>query len=262
MEVVVDMRSRRATDVPRRDPSDARSASARALPPMRMQTLRAILVDIDGTLIDSNGAHARTWQQILARHGHAFPDDRIRPLIGKGGDKMLADLLPDVETDRGSALMHERAQLFLSQELHGLQPTRGARDLLLTLRARHLKVVVATSAQASETALLLKQAGLDDLIDGAADSSDADETKPDPDIVQAALQRAGVLPSESLMLGDTPWDIAAARRAGVRTIALRCGGWWNDDAFEGAVEIRDDPADLAANLERSEIGVRLAAHRR
>ena len=227
-----------------------------------MHKLRALLVDIDGTLIDSNAAHARTWRQVLARHGHALPEDRIRPLIGKGGDKMLAELMPGASPDLAAELMHERSRRFLSQELHALKPTRGARELLLALRSRHLGIVVATSAQASETARLLAQAGLDDLVDAAADSSDADQTKPDPDIVQAALQRAGVLASESLMLGDTPWDIAAAGRAGVRTIVLRCGGWWNDDAFEGAAEIRDDPADLAANLEGSQIGMRLAADHR
>ncbi len=207
--------------------------------------IRAVLVDIDGTLLDSNDAHARSWMAVLKDHGHAFPFERVRPLIGMGGDKLLADLLGDsIDSSLIERLGDERGRVFRATELHHLKPTRGARDLLERLQADGLSIVVATSAQSEETAALLKQAGLDDLVDDGADSGDADESKPDPDIVQAALRKAGLRPSEAVMLGDTPYDIAAAAKAGVPAIALRCGGWWNDDAFSGAVAVHDDPADL------------------
>jgi HAD superfamily hydrolase (TIGR01509 family) len=219
---------------------------------MSVSPLRAVLVDIDGTLIDSNDAHTRAWLKVLARHGHEFPHEAVRPLIGKGGDKLLADLLgAECDPQMSEALGKERADLFLSTELHGLQPTRGARDLLQKLRAIGLQVVVATAAQASESDALLRQAGLEDLIDHAANSADAEESKPDPDILESALRKAGVRPSESVMLGDTPYDIEAARKAGVPAVILRCGGWWNDDALADAAAIYKDPADLLASLDDS-----------
>ena len=217
--------------------------------------LRAVLVDIDGTLLDSNDAHARAWMKVLKARGDDFPFERVRPLIGKGGDKLLAELLGDaIGRDEIERLSEERSRVFLVTELHGLEPTRGARELLERIKAADLQVVVATSAAASETAALLRQAGLDDLVDQAADSSDASQSKPDPDIVQSALRKAGLRASQAVMLGDTPYDVESAAKAGVAAIVLRCGGWWNDDAFDGADAIHDDPADLLASFEQSLLG--------
>ncbi|MET0383906.1 MAG: HAD family hydrolase, partial [Burkholderiaceae bacterium] len=219
---------------------------------MHATAIRAVLVDIDGTLIDSNDAHARAWMSVLNRHGHGFPYGDIRPLIGMGGDKLLEELLGlAADSPETRALGDERGRVFLETELHRLAPTRGARALLERLRAAGLKIVVATAAQAAETAALLRQAGVDDLIDRAASSADAERSKPDPDIVRSALRKAGVRPSEALMLGDTPYDVDAAAQAGVATIALRCGGWWNDDVFAEAAALYDDPADLLASLDGS-----------
>lgn len=230
---------------------------------MSTSSLRAVLVDIDGTLIDSNDAHTRTWQAVLSRHGHPFAHDAVRPLIGKGGDKLLADLLGiDGGSPQAATLGKERGGVFLATELHGLQPTRGARDLLQKLRATGLRVVVATAAQAEETQALLKQAGLEDLIDDVATSADAEDSKPDPDILQSALRKAGVRPSEAVMLGDTPYDIEAAAKAGVAAVVLRCGGWWNDDVLAGSAALYDDPADLLARFDDSPLNpARPSRHR-
>ncbi len=217
--------------------------------------LRVVLVDIDGTLLDSNDAHTRTWMKVLKSHGAAFPFERVRPFIGMGGDKLLAALLGDgISAAEVERLGQERSRLFLATELHDLKPTRGARALLERIKSAGLQVVVATSAEASETAALLRQAGLDDLVDHAADSSDASQSKPDPDIVQSALRKSGQRPSGAVMLGDTPYDIDAAAKAGVPAVVLRCGGWWNDDAFAGAIAIHDDPADLLASFEQFLLG--------
>jgi len=112
------------------------------------------------------------------------------------------------------------------------------------LKTNGLRVVIATSAGKEELDALLRQAGVDDLIDRAT-SSDAGASKPDPDIVSAALRQAKLPPAAAVMVGDTPYDIEAAKRAGVKTIALRCGGWWDDAALAGAVAIYDDPAALS-----------------
>lgn len=219
--------------------------------------LLAVLVDIDGTLIDSNDAHARAWIRAMKTYGHEIPFEQVRPLIGKGGDKMLKELLNLADdSSLGKALSTERGRVFKEAELHALQPTPGARELLLKIKAQGLKVVVATSAKPEETSALLRQAGLDDLIDHEADSGDADQSKPDPDIVQSALRKADIRPSSAIMLGDTPYDIEAATKAGVPVIALRCGGWWNDEAFAGAVAVYSSPLDLLERFNSSPIVAR------
>ncbi len=218
---------------------------------------KAVLIDVDGTLLDSNDAHARAWVEVLRRHGHDAPFDKVRSLIGKGGDKLLAEVVGfDDTTDEGKQLSTERRELFKSHYLHDLKPTRGARALLTALRARGLKLVIATSASGEELQDLLKQAGVDDLIEDTATSSDADDSKPDPDIVEAALKKAQVPADEAMMLGDTPYDVESAGKAGVRTIALRCGGWWDDDALAGAAAIYDDPQALLDAIDASPLSQR------
>jgi HAD superfamily hydrolase (TIGR01509 family) len=212
----------------------------------------AALLDIDGTLLDSNDAHARAWVDTLARNGHPVPYERVRRLIGKGGDKVLDELLGiDADGLLGRRLSDERRRLFLTRDLPSLRPTPGARALVERMRADGLMIVVATSAAGEELDALLRQAGVDDLVGDSATSSDADRSKPDPDIVRVALRKSGVEAGRALMLGDTPYDIEAATRAGVATIALRCGGWWDDAALAGAIALYDDPAALLAQWPQS-----------
>ncbi len=217
---------------------------------MKTAMPKAVLIDVDGTLLDSNDAHARAWVDVLREHGHDVPFERVRALIGKGGDKLLAEVVGfDDTTDEGQRLSTERRERFAHAYLPTCRPTRGARALLEAIRDRGWKRVIATSASGEELDALLKQAGVDDLVDDATTSSDADDSKPDPDIVESALRKAGASADEVVMLGDTPYDVESAGKAGVATIALRCGGWWTDDAFAGAAAIYDDPAALAADLD-------------
>jgi phosphoglycolate phosphatase-like HAD superfamily hydrolase len=117
--------------------------------------------------------------------------------------------------------------------------------------ARGLTLVIATSAGGDEMRGLLERAGVGDLIDDATSSGDVESSKPDPDVIGAALRKGRLRAEETVMLGDTPYDIAAAARAGVPTVALRCGGWWDDLALGGAVAIYRDPADLLAHYDES-----------
>lgn len=212
---------------------------------------KAVLLDIDGTLLDSNDAHATAWIDVLTSNGHAVDFKTIRALIGKGGDKLLREAVNvDSESSHGKQLSEQRQQLFAESLLADLQPMAGARALLKRLQRDGLALVIATSAGSKELELLLKQAGVDDLIDASAGSGDVEASKPDPDIVQAALQRCGCAPHEVFMIGDTPYDIESATRAGVAAVALRCGGWWTDEELDGALEIADDPADLLDRLDR------------
>ncbi|AKF03037.1 hydrolase, haloacid dehalogenase-like family [Sandaracinus amylolyticus] len=210
-----------------------------------------MLLDVDGTLLDSNDAHARSWVDVLRSEGFDVAFERVRRLIGKGGDKLVPELTGiDPESERYHAISERRAERFLEHYLPSLRPFPGVRALVERLRRQGLALVVATSSRAKEADALLEAAGVADLLARRTSSDDADESKPDPDIVQAALRRAKLAPSEAILIGDTPYDLEAAARAGVAMIALRCGGW-DDASLAGAIAIYDDPADLLAGYERS-----------
>ena len=219
--------------------------------------LRGCLLDVDGTLIDSNDAHARSWVDVLQENDFDVTYAQVRALIGMGGDKLVRAVTGlDVERGRGKELASRRTERFRRDYLPSLCATPGARDLVARMKAEDLRLVIATSASEQELNVLLEQAGLSELIHRRTTSDDAEDSKPDPDIVHAALRRGQLEPAATLMLGDTPYDIEAAERAGVRTIALRCGGWWADDALAGAVGIYDDPSELVRSYERSPLGER------
>ena len=212
--------------------------------PRQLSGVSAIVFDVDGTLIHSNSAHAEAWAQALTEHGFPHEADQIRPLIGMGSDKLLPAVARlEVESPQGDAILARKKTLF-DERLPHLQPTRGARALLTFLRDQGKTLVVATSADEEEMHAILEQARVADLIPRRTSSDDADRSKPDPDIVKAALTRARTPASGAVMIGDTPYDIEAARRAGVDCVALRCGGWWEDRDLAGAMAIADDPQDL------------------
>jgi HAD superfamily hydrolase (TIGR01509 family) len=212
---------------------------------------RAVIFDVDGTLVDSNDAHAQAWVEALSESGRHVDFARVRPLIGMGGDKLLptvTGLSPD--SAEGEAISTRRGKIFLERFVPRLQPTRGARELLQSLRADGLKLYVATSAKEEELQPLLRVADADKYMESTTSSDDADRSKPDPDIVTAALQRTRRPTHESIMIGDTPYDVEAALRAGINIIALRSGGWRDRD-LQDALAIYDDPADLLNHYELS-----------
>jgi len=212
--------------------------------------LRAVLLDVDGTLIDSNAAQARAWLDAFEKAHVDIEPDLVRRLIGKGGDRMLreaADL--DINAEPGKTIAQRHGTFFAERYLPTLRPTRGARELLMWLRSRGAQLVVATSAGEKEMRASLRTAGIEDLIDVFTSSDDASETKPDPDILGAALHKSGRSAAESVMIGDTPYDCEAARRIGVAAIGLQSGGWHRGDLECEAVF--DDPADLLDNYRAS-----------
>jgi phosphoglycolate phosphatase-like HAD superfamily hydrolase len=211
-------------------------------------------LDVDGTLVDSNDAHARAWVEALAEHGFVVAFETVRRLIGMGGDKLLpAAAGVGEDSPAGEAVSRRRQDIFKDRYLPGLGPCRGARELILRLRAEGLKLAVASSAKEDELEGLLNACGADDLVGVRTSSDDAEESKPAPDILRAALAKIGLPPAEVVLLGDTPYDVEAARRAGVAVVALRCGGWGDKD-LTGAVAVYDDPADLLANFDSSPFG--------
>jgi HAD superfamily hydrolase (TIGR01509 family) len=212
---------------------------------------RVVIFDVDGTLIDSNDAHAASWVDTLAEAGHDVPFERIRLMIGMGGDKLLPTATGiEVDSPEGERLTSRRAEIFHQRYLPTLRALPGARALLERLGRDGRTLVIATSAKREELDAMLRQVGLDGLFEEETSSSDAERSKPDPDIVEAALRRAGVPPDECVMLGDTPYDVEASQRAGVAIIGVRSGGWTAEE-LAGAVEVWDGPADLLEHYERS-----------
>jgi HAD superfamily hydrolase (TIGR01509 family) len=217
-----------------------------------------VLLDVDGTLIDSNDAHAASWCDAFREFGYDLPFDRVRPLIGMGGDKLLPQLTGlDHESDRARRMTARRKEIFNAMYLPHLRAFPRAHELLTRFSEDGLELVVATSAEKQELNALLEQAGLEELIDRKTSSSDAERSKPDPDIIHAALERGGLHAGDVLMLGDTPYDIEAAAHAGVDCVALRCGGW-PDRALAGAIALYDDVRSLLAEYEQSPFKVAAA----
>ena len=211
----------------------------------------AVLLDIDGTLVDSNGAHAAAWSEAFATRGRHHSPEAIRPLIGKGGDKLLRELASlDHESGEGKTISDARAEIFRNRYLPTLKPTRGAAAFVEWLLESRLTVVVATSAKEEEVKALLAICGAQALVKDASTADDAERSKPDPDILIAALETSGSSPDRAVMIGDTPYDIEAADRAGLATIAFRCGGW-DDGSLQGAIAIYDDPKELLGRIDQS-----------
>jgi HAD superfamily hydrolase (TIGR01509 family) len=216
--------------------------------------LKGIIFDIDGTLVDSNDAHAQSWVDTFAEAGYDVPFDAVRPLIGMGADKLLPKTIGiGHDSAEGKKLIKRRSEIFRGRYLSRLRPLEGSRELVLRVRSDGLKAIVATSAKDKELTSLLKAAQVEDLMQERATASDAKRSKPDPDIVQAAIEESDIEPEHLIMIGDTPYDIEAATKAGVRTIGFRSGGW-TDEGLRGALEIYDGPADLLAHYDSSLIG--------
>jgi HAD superfamily hydrolase (TIGR01509 family) len=217
-------------------------------------TFRAVLFDIDGTLVDSNDAHAHAWVDAFAEHGVTVDFDKVRRSIGMGGDKLMPAVSGISEdSPSGKRISKRRTEIFTSKYVPALKPLPGASRLVATVKARGFTAVAASSAKKDELRTLLRIAGAESLLDSATSSDDAEESKPDPDILHAALQQARCEPHEAVMIGDTPYDVEAARRAAVSIIAFRSGGWRDDD-LDGALAIYDGPADLVARFDESPLG--------
>lgn len=218
-----------------------------------MTPVRGVIFDVDGTLVDSNDEHARAWVEALAEFGYDARFDEARRLIGMGGDKILPALAGvEKESPEGARIAERRAELFTERYLPGLKAFPGAKDLLARIADLGIRIVVASSARKEELKKLLEIAGATRYVEDSTSSSDAERSKPDPDIVEAAFERLGMKPGEVVMVGDTPYDIEAAGRAGIRTIGFRSGGW-TDSGLSGAIAVYDGPADLAAHIDESPI---------
>lgn len=205
------------------------------------------IVDIDGTLVDTNYHHVLAWQRAMAAHGHRVPGWRIHRAIGMGGDQLVGHLLgDDVEAREGDGIRATESERY-AEVIGEVRPLPGARDLLGTLREHGLTVVLASSAKEEELEHYLELLDARPIVDAWTSSADVAATKPAPDVVEAALERAG--DRDAVLVGDTVWDVEAAARAGIPAIAVLSGGVGADELREaGAVQVVDDVAALVADL--------------
>jgi HAD superfamily hydrolase (TIGR01509 family) len=219
--------------------------------------LDGVILDIDGTLVLSNDIHAHAWVEAFASQGYEVEFDQVRSLMGMGSDQLLPKMMPSLSkaTEPGKTIASRHTELVLTKYRPHLKPTAGARPLVEKLLAAGLHVVIATSASPEELDTMLKVAEIDDLQLESTTSSDAENSKPAPDIVEATLQKTQLAPERQIMLADTPYDIEAAGQAGVGVIALRCGGF-SDADLAGAIAIYDHPADLLHHYDQSPLGQR------
>ena len=213
--------------------------------------MKAVILDVDGTLVDSNDAHAHAWVDAFAEAGITVDYSKVRRSIGMGGDKLMPAVSGIEESSSlGERISTRRGEIFKTTYLPALRPTPAARDLVQRFLEDGFVLSVASSAAEEELQPLLEAAGVADLIHRRTSSDDAENSKPDPDIVHAALREAACEPSEAIMLGDTPYDVAAARHAGVAIVGLESGGWSEQD-LKGAVAVYRNPAHLLVEYERS-----------
>ena len=213
------------------------------------------ILDIDGTLVDTNYQHAIAWYRAFRQSGIVLPVWRIHRHIGMGGDQMIA-ALTDEQTDeeKGDDIRDAEKALYMAM-IEVVEPFDGARGLIERLKDAGKTVVMASSAKENEVDHYLDLLDVRELADDWTTSADVEQTKPEPDLVQAALDKAGADPADAVMLGDTPWDCEAAKRAGVATVALMTGGFAEQELTEaGAVAVFESIPELLERLDETPLG--------
>jgi HAD superfamily hydrolase (TIGR01509 family) len=207
-----------------------------------------VLLDIDGTLVDSNFLHVEAWARTFADLGLTVPAWRIQRSIGADSAELLGRLLGD-ETDDVRNRAKELHTTHYRELVPRLRVLPGARELISDLHARGVRIVLATSAPADELESLLDLLDIGDETHAVTSSEDVETAKPDPGIIAVALEKGGVSAENAIMIGDSTWDVTAAGRAGVRAVGLLSGGTGEDDLMQaGAVAVYDDAEDLRAHL--------------
>ena len=208
------------------------------------------ILDVDGTLVDTNYQHAIAWYRAFRQHGIVLPLWRIHRHIGMGGDQLVAALAGDGTEEReGDDIRAAETALYLAL-IDEVQPFRDSRELLVDLRARGASVVLASSAKAAEVDHYLDLLDARDLAEAWTTSADVERTKPAPDLVQSALDKLGAEPDDAFLVGDTPWDVKAAEQAGVPTYAVLTGGFSEQELRDaGAAGVHESVSHLRGDLD-------------
>jgi len=210
------------------------------------------VLDIDGTLVDTNYHHAIAWFRAFRQHGFVLPLWRIHRHIGMGGDQFVAALAGEgFDREQGDSVRAAEKVLY-TEIIHEVQPLAGARALMEDLKGNGHTVILASSAKPEELEHYLTLLDARALADGWTDSGDVERTKPEPDLVLAALGKAGAAPKEAVMIGDSVWDCKAAKSARVRSIGVRTGGFSEQELLDaGASAVYDSVESLREGLDEN-----------
>jgi HAD superfamily hydrolase (TIGR01509 family) len=212
------------------------------------------ILDVDGTLVETNYHHAIAWYRAFTQHHVELPVWRIHRAIGMGGDQLIAALAGDeVEQEKGDDIRCAEKALYMSM-IHEVRPLPGARKLIEVLKERGHTVVLASSAKKDEIDHYLDLLDAREIADDWTSSADVEKTKPEPDLVKTAMEKAG--DDDAVMIGDSVWDVEAAKRAGIPTIAVRTGGFGHDELVEaGAACVFGSVDDLLQSLDETPLSV-------
>jgi HAD superfamily hydrolase (TIGR01509 family) len=208
------------------------------------------VLDIDGTLVDSNYQHALAWYRALRSVGETYPVWRLHRLIGMGGDQVVTAVGGEDLERRVGDQAREQQGREVDAMLEEMAPLPGAHDLLVAIKERGHRLALASSAQQRHVDVFLDKLDARGLADAWTSSADVEASKPAPDLLQVALEKLGAPPGvASVVIGDSVWDVEAAKRAGMPAIVVRSGGFGDDELREaGAIDIYDTPGDLAKCL--------------
>jgi HAD superfamily hydrolase (TIGR01509 family) len=216
--------------------------------------MKAVIFDVDGTLVDSVELHTKAWREAFAKFGHAVPFDQIRSQIGKGGDQLMPVFLSKEELEsRGKEIEQYRSDLYKEKYLSQAKGFPKVRELVERLLADGFRIALASSAKGEELKIYKEMTRIADLLETETSSDDADRSKPHPDIFLAAVERLReVSPQECVVVGDSLYDAEAASKAGMTAVGVLCGGFPEEDLRgAGCREIYKDPADLLQRYEQS-----------
>jgi HAD superfamily hydrolase (TIGR01509 family) len=225
-------------------------------PGRRLHAPRAALFDVDGTLVDTNDLHTAAWREAFLHFGHDFAIATIREQVGKGGDNLIPTLIPDITEEQAEEMDAFRGELFKRDYLPRAVPFPGVRALFERLVGGGVRIVLASSSSKAEVDFHLGLIGCSDLVSAVTTRDDVESSKPCPDIFAAALGKVAPLAAdEAIVVGDTPWDVKAAARAGLGTIGFLSGGFSEEVLREaGAAFIYEGPQDLLARYASSPWG--------
>jgi HAD superfamily hydrolase (TIGR01509 family) len=215
--------------------------------------IKAVLSDIDGTLVESNWLHAAAWRDAFAVIGIQLDLEEVRRQIGKGGDELIPVFVPWWKRKHvEEPLKTYRKFVFETDYMDKVKPFPRVRELMERMKQAGIKVALSSSSKKDELEIYKKIANIEDLVEENTSADDADRSKPHPDIFQATLHKLHLKPAEALALGDTPYDAEAAGNAGVWTVGVTTGGWSEKDLlYAGCVEVWKDIGELLDNFHRS-----------
>lgn len=216
--------------------------------------IKAVIFDIDGTLVDSVDLHAQAWKETFKQYGKDVPYQQVRHQIGKGGDQLMPVFFSQEELDEFGREMEEyRAQMYKRDYMPRVRAFPEVRELFLKVKGDGKRIALASSAKEDELGAYKKIAQIEDLVEEETSADDAEKSKPHPDIFAAALEKLGdIKPSEAIVVGDTPYDAEAARKISLRTIGVLCGGFPESELdAAGCIAIYRDPADLLARYQET-----------